>query len=196
MLYFEPGTDGAGPPILVPQDRGGSEADALIDVEGGHLEMIGGEVRLPDIRLASMPPYAVKVRGGDLRLFRCRLYGPLLNAPPGYEGLIRFEGASGETDPTKVRGCALNESVLSSGKVGLHLVGGGARLRLRQCVLLSSGDTLHFDPGPTAKPRLDVQCLLEQTTLAARRAVVRLSDAPSWRAPWSRSSWNRASPPS
>jgi len=183
VLYFEGGGGDADPPVLVPHDSIASDADALIDVEGGHLEMIGGGVRLPDFRLALMPPYAIKVRGGDLRLFHCRLQGPLLNAPPGYQGLIRFEGASSEPDPTKVRGCTLNETVLVSGKSALHLVGGGARVRLRQCVLLSAADAIHFDPGPTAKARLDVQCLLEQTTVAARRAMVRLSDAPQLEGP-------------
>ncbi len=183
VLYFEPGGAEADPPTLVPHDSTAPDADALIDLDGGSLEMIGGGIRFPDSRQALMPPHAVKVRGGDLRLFHCRLQGPLKDAPPRYQGLVRFEGASGEPDPTKVRGCALNESVLVSAKSALHLVGGGARIRLRQCILLSTADALYFDPGPTARPRLDVQCLLEQTTVVGRKALVRLSDAPQLQGP-------------
>ena len=134
----------AEPPTLVPHDSAAPDADALIDVdEGGPGDDRRRGIRLPDFRLALMPPYAVKVRGGDLRLFRCRLHGPSECTPRRYEGLVRFEGASGETDPTKVRGCALNESVLVSGKVRLSTSSAAAPgLRLRQCVLLSSSRRL------------------------------------------------------
>ncbi len=183
VLYFEPAETGAEPLALVPHDKDSPEGDALIEVDGGDLSMIRGEVRLPDFRLALMPPYALKVRGGDLRLFRCRLKGPLLHAPPTYRGLIRFEGASGEAGTSKPRGCALNETVLVTGKSAVHIVGGGARLLLRKSVVLSSDDAFHIEPEETAKARLDVQCLLEQTTVAARHAAVWLSDAPKLEGP-------------
>ncbi|HKI32518.1 MAG TPA: serine/threonine-protein kinase [Gemmataceae bacterium] len=178
VLYFEPVEGGARPLTLMPHKDVSPEGDALVEVDGGGLDVIGGEVRFPDFHLALMPPYALKVRGGDLRLFRCRLYGPLKDAPPTYRGLIRFEGGSSDPAPAKPHGCTLNESVLVSGRSCADVGGGGARLRLQQCVILSGDDAIHFDPGATAKARLDVQCLLDQTTVAARHAVVRLSDAP------------------
>jgi serine/threonine-protein kinase len=183
VLYFEPAASGAEPLALVPHDKDLQEGDALIDVDGGGLDVIGGEVRLPDYRLALIPSYALRVRGGDLRLYRCRLRGPLLNAPPNYHGLVRFEGASGEPGAVKPRGCAINETILTSGKSALCVAGGGARLLLRQSVVLSGDDGLVFEPGETAKSRLDVQCLLEQTTVAARRAALRLGDAPKLEGP-------------
>jgi serine/threonine-protein kinase len=183
VLYFEPVADGVPPPVLVPHERVPPDGEALIEVDGGGLDVIGGEVRFPDFRLALMPPYALKVRGGDLRLFGCRLSGPLLHPPDNYRGLIRFEGASGEPGPAKPRGCALNETVLVSARSVLHVPGGGARLLVRQCVLLAAEDGLYFEPGPTAKARLDVQCFLENTTVAARRAALRLGDAPQLEGP-------------
>ncbi len=176
VLYFEPPAQGVEPLALMPRDKEPQDGDALLEVDGGGLDMIGGEVRLPDYRLALLPPYALKVRGGDLRLYHCRLYGPVQHPPPNSRGLIRFEGASAEPGATP-HGCAINECVLVAGKSGVHLVGGGARLLLRQSVLVSAEDGLLFEPGETAK-RLDVQCLLDQTTVAARQAAVRVSDAP------------------
>jgi serine/threonine-protein kinase len=177
VLYFEPAEAGAGGPVLVPHDKDLPEGEALVEVDGGGLDMVRGAVRFRDSHLALMPPYALKVRGGDLRLHRCRLDGPLQRTPPTYRGLVRFEGAAGP------RGCAINETVLVSGKSAVHVVGGGARLRLRQSLILAADDALHFEPAETAKGRLDVQCLLDQTTVAARHVAVRLGDAPQVEGP-------------
>jgi serine/threonine-protein kinase len=175
VLYFRPAAAGAEPPTLMPQDRVSPEDGALIDVTGGSLDVIGGTVSLPDFRLAPMPPYGLKVRGGDMRLFRCRLFGPVQHGPDAYRGLIYFEGSSGIGRPA---GCSLNECVLISGKSDLHLVGTGARLRLRHCVVVAADDGIHLDPSTAARARLDVHCLLEHSTVAARHGAVRLSDAP------------------
>jgi serine/threonine-protein kinase len=183
VLYFEPVEAEAKPLTLVPHKETLPEGEALIEVDGGGLDVIGGSVRFPDFNTALVPPYAVKVRGGDLRLFRCRLDGPLQHPPPAYRGLIRFEGRSGDAAPAKPHGCSLNESVLVSMRNCVHVAGGGARLGLQQCVILAGEDAIHFAPGATATPRLDVQCLLDQTTVAARHAVVRLSDAPQLEGP-------------
>ena len=37
-------------------------------IENGSLEVIGGEIRFPNYNLALVPPYLLRVRGGDLRL--------------------------------------------------------------------------------------------------------------------------------
>jgi hypothetical protein len=55
--------------------------------------------------------------------------------------------------------------------------GVGARLLLRQSVLVAAGDALHLDPGPKWAGRANGQCVLEQSTLAVRRSVVHLEDA-------------------
>src|SRR5262249_6261383 len=55
--------------------------------------------------------------------------------------------------------------------------GTGIRLLTKQSVLVAGTDALSVDPGPDFKGRANVQCLLEQTTVAARRAAVHLEDA-------------------
>lgn len=174
VLHFQPPEEGMPPPVLSPDETSAPTGDALIEVDGGNLELTALEVQCPDYKLALLPPYVIKVRGGDLRMLRCRITGPKRMAPDLYRGLVLFEGG----EATAARNCALNETVLVSGKTVLHVRGGGAHLRLAQCVLVSSGDALHLDPGPRAAPRLDLTCALEQTTLAANRSVVHLTDAP------------------
>jgi hypothetical protein len=174
VLHFEPADRDGPPPVLLPHDTVRADGEALIEVDGGSLELVGAGIRFPDYRLALLPPYQVSVRGGDLRLFRCRLHGPLLKAPDGYRGLIRFEGAG---EGGAARGCAVNETVLVTGKAGVHLSGSGARLRLRQSVLLCGTDAVHVEPG-AGRPRLDLTCFLENVTAAAQRAAFRLGDVP------------------
>ena len=178
VLYFPPLEKDVPRLVLAPQDTVSTQAEALVEVENGSLEMINGEIHYPDYRLALLPPYVLRVRDGDLRLFRCRLCrkeGPLGQGPENFRGLIRFEG-SGETD--RARACVLNESLLVTGKTGLHLIGTGARVRLRQCVVLCGTDALFFEVGPAARSALNLQCALENSTLAAQRAVIHLADAP------------------
>jgi serine/threonine-protein kinase len=178
VLYFEPGEAGKAPPVLVPRDKLPPGQTALIDVDGGGLDIIHGELRLPDNRAAQLPAYALRVSRGDLRLFRCRLTGPLTAAPHTYSGLVDFAGISPEPRPEKEPACCLNECVLVTDRTGLHVAGTGARVGLRQCVLATGGDAIHFEPGATVKGKLDVHCLLEQTTIAGQRSAVRLGDAP------------------
>jgi hypothetical protein len=123
-----------------------------------------------------MPAHAIRVRGGGVRLFDCRLTGPLGKAPEGYQGLILLEG-SGQAEPQQVHGCALHQCVLVSGKAVVRVQGRGARLLLRQCAVVGVGDALQFNPAPAAKARLNVQCLLARNTVAVRGAVVALKDA-------------------
>jgi serine/threonine-protein kinase len=180
VLYFPLAKEGVPPLVLVPQHTGPIDADALIDVEDGSLEMVRAEISYPDYRLALLPAYLLKVRGGDLRLVRCRvcrLPGPLNQGPDSFRGLIHFTG-SGDSDRDRARVCALNQTLLVSGKTCLHMVGGGAKLQVQQCVLLSGGALVHLEPGTAAKARMNLQCALENATLAAQQAVVHLADAP------------------
>jgi eukaryotic-like serine/threonine-protein kinase len=166
VLYFEPPE--RGEERLALKGGKGPRADALVEVEGGNLEVINGEFHAPGA------PYALKVRGGDLRMFRCRLEGPQQAVPAEYRGLVCLEGP-GE----KPRGCAVTECVLVSGRAGVVLQGPGARLLLRQSLVVAGTEALQLLPGPGFKGRPDVQCLLEQVTFAAREAVVRLGDVPA-----------------
>jgi hypothetical protein len=68
--------------------------------------------------------------------------------------------------------------VLISARDGLHVAGIGARVDLDQCLFVVGQDALRLDPGSAARGRLNIQCFLDHVTVAARRAVVRLADAP------------------
>ena len=163
VLYFEPAETGRSRWRWCRTTRIPPEGDALIEVDGGGLSMIrrrGAPARFPPGADAALRAEGARRRPAAVPL------------PPGGTAAARPADVS---RPGPLRGrlrrgrhpeaarLRLNETVLVSGKSAVHLVGGGARLLLRQSVVLSSDDAFHFEPGETAKARLDVQCLLEQT---------------------------------
>jgi serine/threonine protein kinase len=142
VLYFTPPEKEEDAPLALSLANAGGVSDpaALVEVDGGSLEIIGGTLRAPDLPGPRIP-HLLKVRGGELRLFRCRLEGPTQAVPGNYRGLISL-GGSGETAADKARGCAINESVLVSGRAGVSLHGIGARLLLRQSLVVAGTDAL------------------------------------------------------
>ncbi len=179
VLYFEPPARGeAALALKLGMPMG---AEAMIEVEGGGLDVIGGEVRVPDLPAGAIAglrvPYLLKVRGGDLRLYRCKLEGPRYQLPTNYRGLIHLEG-SGATTADKSRSCAIVESVLVSGRDGVALEGMGIRLLVRQSLIVAGSTALGVAPGASCKDRANVSCVLENVTFAAHTAVLRLGDAP------------------
>jgi hypothetical protein len=174
VLYFPPHRSEAGRPLLMPQN--GRDRDALIEVEDGGLEILNGGIRFDNARSLSMPACLLKVHGGDLRLVRVRLQGPLGQVPTDYRGLIDFQG-SGDPARDGARECVLSGAVLLSGRTGLHTRGAGTRVRLQQCVIVAGTEAFRFDPDPARSGRLNVHCLLDHTTVAAREAVIRLGDS-------------------
>jgi serine/threonine protein kinase len=180
FLYFEPADDknDTGEPLVLTADgRTGAKNGGFIELEDGSLAIVGGELRLPDYKLALMPPYLIKVQGGDVRLHHCRLQGPLSVPPENFRGLINFQ-ASGETAFEKARGLAADETLFVSGRDVLRVNGVGARVHLNNCVVLAGQDGLSVDPGAAAKSPLNVQCVLTQNTFAARRAAIHVAEAP------------------
>jgi len=102
--------------------------EALIDVEEGNLEMINVDLRLPQNDFATdLPAWMIRLKGGNLKLFRCRLLGPQAYTPASYKGLI-FCSGSGETSPEKVRELQISESILLSSRDGISFDGIGIRL--------------------------------------------------------------------
>jgi len=180
VLYFEPPAhDGDAPPALRLAGRDPVGQEALIDIQDGNLDIINGDLRLADFPHAAAPAYLLRVRGGDLRLFRTRLEGPVLYAADAdaFRALIDVEGAGAGAG--KAGGCAANECVLLSGRDGVRVHGNGARLLLRQTVLVAAGDALRLEPAPDDKGRANLHCLLEHATVAGRKAVIGLGDAPA-----------------
>jgi serine/threonine protein kinase len=160
--------------VLVAESSAPKTGQALIEVEGGSLDIIGGTLRFPDFQRAWLTPYLIRVKGGDLRLSDCRLEGPLFDPADNFRGLVRFEGA-GATDGRTPQ-CAISECVLTSGRAALCVGGTGARLRLERSVLVAGKDALDFDPGRGPHARMSLHCALDRVMVAARRAVVHLGE--------------------
>src|SRR5262249_41636054 len=104
VLFFEPAPDGAEPLTLALKPGSSTNDEALITVEDGSLEVIGGRFNQRD---ASPLPQLFRVRGRELLLHRCRFYGPLQLSPEkehvnaattSAECLIRFEPQSPKKD--------------------------------------------------------------------------------------------------
>jgi hypothetical protein len=173
VLYFEPPAAKAEPLSLAPAGPGAQEA--LLEVEQGSLDVINGRLGLSDAAKARVLPWLIKVRGGDVRLFRCRLEVPPKTRGTAFRGLISLDG-SGDPAAEHVRSCAVNESVLVSARAGIHVQRVGARVLLTQSLLVAGGEALRLalDPGFTGRGNL--QCLFERATVAARGCVVHLAD--------------------
>ncbi|HTU21499.1 MAG TPA: serine/threonine-protein kinase [Gemmataceae bacterium] len=182
VLYFEPPMKKKKPLILVPAGRG--SADALFDVEQGNLNILNGNVRFSDATEARVVPWLIKVRGGDVRLMRTHLEVPPLDSGAAFRGLIALSG-SGDTAAERVRSCIVNESVLVSAHDALLVEGIGARVVLKQSLLIAGDDVIHLaldpdftqkanQPGGTAKA--NVQCLFDHVTVSGRGAVLHLPD--------------------
>jgi hypothetical protein len=176
VLYFQPAGEEAEPLTLVPNGATAADHEALIDIADGNLEIVGGTIRFADRKLALLPAYMLRVRGGDLSLVGCRLEGPLAQPPDSYRGLVDFEAAGDKAERTHA--CGLADSVLISGRTLLRMANPGWRLRIENCVLLANGNALELDPGDTDRSRLDVQGSLRRNTVAVKGAVVHLKNAP------------------
>ncbi len=175
VLYADPPKEDAAPLTLLWAGQGSVGQDGLIEIEDGGLDMMNVALKLADFPGAAAPEYALKVRG-QLRLSHCRLEGLVQNLSRPYRGLIDLQG-SGDPAPTAALASTVTESVLVSGRDGVRLRGVGAWLLLRQSVLVAGDDAVDFDPGPAWKGRANSQCVLDQTTVAARRSVVHVEDA-------------------
>jgi hypothetical protein len=173
VLHFEEPADKETPPLAL-KGNFAATGGPLIEVEEGGLEVIGGALRCPDSPRSQLT-CAVRVKGGDLRMYRTHVEGPLRSTPDEYRSAVQFVG-SGQTGADRAAVCALNECVLLSSQQGLTVEGIGARLLLRQCLVVAGSESLGLLPGPGCKGDANQQVLLENTTFASRRGVVYLGD--------------------
>ena len=127
--------------------------------------------------MAKLPAYMFQVRGGQLRLNHCRLEGPLGEAPDSYQGLIRVVGSE-KADADKTPACVVNQSVLLSGRDLFRVTGTGARVSVARSFLLAGTDAIELQPGKEAHSPLTIQLFLANNTVALRRALVHLAEAP------------------
>jgi hypothetical protein len=68
----------------------------------------------------------------------------------------------------------LDECVFISGGTALQLNGSNLGLRMQQCLAAVGQNLLHLDNSGLKVPLLNAHCLLEQNTLAAKKALIRL----------------------
>jgi hypothetical protein len=204
VLYFEPPADDAEPLELTAKGTTANQQEALVAVDDGTLEVTNGHFLLLNQKWAPLPRFLFQVRGGDLRLYGCRLTGPLSRTPDWYRGLLSITG-SGQTEADRARECVCVDSVLASGKCCVHSLGVGARVRLHNSVVVAAGNAFHLDPGPppekwqilaallpgwcdafrkelswTPRTRVSSQLVLEHNTVAFRGSLIRLGDAPDF----------------
>ncbi len=174
ILFLEPTKKGAGKEQtserLVLQSGGTLEQmpGGFIEVDNGNLEIIGGEIRAGDCS------HLVKVRGGSLRMHDVRLTGPLPNPPEVFEALVQLQaGAARKPEgQEQAPSIGIHECVLVSGRSGIVVKGGPARVRIARSVVVAGQDAVVLEPPSTGSPRLS--CSLESSTLAAARAAVRV----------------------
>ncbi|HEY7154655.1 MAG TPA: hypothetical protein VH575_11905, partial [Gemmataceae bacterium] len=174
VLYFEPPPEQAEPLVLVPAVRG--TGDALVEVEGGSLDIVNGRLRFAEsAQTRRILPWLIKVRGGDVRLFRTHLEVPPNTSGTRFRGLVLLDG-SGDPAAERVCSCAANETVLLSAREGIRIQGIGARLLLTQTLLIAGSDAVRLTLDPGFAGKANVQCLLDRVTVAASGSVVHVPD--------------------
>jgi hypothetical protein len=199
-LHFEPTAEGAEPLVLEPEAGVAPEANALIEVLGANLWILGADVRCPDFKTALLPHYVVRVNAGNLFMSACRLQGPMLHPPKDYWGLVNVEGTGWDQRQFMCQVSA-NWCVLLSGQRVLHLAGPGIRMDLRDSLIVATDWAVDVQPAvlptkpvptvPTPRDspsekhflfgesRLNLQLTADHCTFAAREAVFYMQDLPS-----------------
>jgi hypothetical protein len=165
VLYAE-----AGGPVLGPKP--GSSADALISVENGGCELVGVHFGLPAGDKGAELGSFVQTKNSSLRVLGCRMKSTA--AKSTVRTLLSFAG-SGDSAAERASDCAIGDSVLQSSNWVLKLVGNGSRIRVQHSLLVAGEDAVVVEPGTLAGP-LNIHCVFDHDTFAARRAAVRVLD--------------------
>lgn len=165
VLYAE-----SSGPVLGPKP--GATADALISVENGGCELIGVHFGLPSGDKGAELGAFVQTKSSTLRVLGCRMKAA--TAKSTVRALLSFAG-SGDSAPERANDCAIGDSVLQSSNWVLKLIGNGSRIRVQNSLLIAGEDAVVVEPGALAGP-LNLQCVFDHDTFAARRAAVRVLD--------------------
>jgi hypothetical protein len=166
VICADPPPPGSPPLTLVPDPSAAADRTALIEVEDGNLDLIGVNLRLASGSSTRAPKHLVKVTRGSLRLARCFVRGPTTQPPVSFRSLLAVENATGPAV-----NLAINESILVGGKQLIDVDGGAAHIRVRQSVLVATGDGLGIDASSTYLGNLDLQCQFDSSTLAFGKAL-------------------------
>jgi hypothetical protein len=163
-LWFEP-AKGKDEPLTLTVKPGsvGKEA-ALLQLEGGSLELLGARISYPESRTAVVPPYMVLVRDAELKLKGCVFQAPHELAPDAFKGLLRCETM--RLDEEKPTPLVIQDCVLRAPRRLLELHGANVVLRCKNNLFYAGEDGLLLAPAALSQPRL---CLvLENNTFATR----------------------------
>jgi hypothetical protein len=166
VLVFEEPADKDTPRLSLKGTVG--PEGALLEVRNGSLELHQATLRLPDLARANYS-HLVRVQKGDLRLFRCRLEGPMQSTPDNYRGAVLLAASAVPTDP--LPSAEIRDSVILSGQRGISVDGSLSRMRIQHSLVVAS-ETLTFTPGAVATAEGGTPVQLDRTTLAFRRAAV------------------------
>jgi hypothetical protein len=174
VLYFEPVKDAKKtPPLLLEADPRTASRTALFDIEGGSLDLLGARIQFSNDRAALVPPYIIKIQGGDLRLARCQLRGPLSRAPDAFRSLIFFKGAG--LDAARPAALSVRDSLLLSGKSVLQLSDAGSVVRMRNNIAMALGSGAIDIDAPARLGKIGgISCAFEQNTWAIRHGFLAL----------------------
>jgi len=142
-----------------------AKTEALIDMDGGDLEIIAGQFFIADKRDTPTPAYLIRVRGGDLA---CAAAGWLVLSISGRtitrpSSVSRAKEQAGHPD---VPAMPLARRQDAAGSQGSDVT-----VRLKDSVLWAAGDALVLEALGLPQPRCLVA--LENNTVAVRQSAVR-----------------------
>jgi len=134
----------------------------MIEMTGGHLELIGARMQTAPLAPVS---HLIHVKDGSLTLTRCRLDGLSAKSSDAFKAVV---SVSSQTDsPATV---LLRDNVLLSSRSVLELRG-NVQLRARNNVLVSLADAMQIEASDESMPLTHV---LDHNTLGARHGLLLL----------------------
>ena len=156
VLYFESAKDPKDALILNPT---GGQRSPLIEMDGGHLEIIGARIELSSNTII---PSMIQVRGGDLTLTRCWLQGPLNNVAEGFKSVISFRNTTAPPATLWLR-----NNIILSGKLLMQLED-QVQVKARNNLFLGLHDAIHYEGKEPTGP---LKYQFDHNTFAVRHTT-------------------------
>ena len=116
---------------------------AIFDVEGGRIDLVGAQIRIPASATRKYPLRVLRVTDGDFSLQNCRLQGQLRDGATDAP-LIEWVQSSGGAFGLVENSFLIGRTTVLSGDVG------GRLLEIRNCILLSQFDGLSLNSEANA----------------------------------------------
>jgi hypothetical protein len=168
VIYCEPN---AKDPITLEANSVANLARApLLEMSGGHIELIGVRMRLAN---STQVPTMIHVQQGGLSLSRCWLQGPHTKVSGGFQNLITLSNSSPDPSTLLVR-----DSVLVAGKQLIRLQD-NVQLHARNNVFIGLADGVHFE---TDRPSVPMKHLLDHNSWAIRQSFFTIKTGPEFQA--------------